>query len=78
VEVVCNNFKAIIHEEIKIYVPHNILIKNSYLEYYNREVKCLKLKVRKAYNRSYDSSTMGSYKAIKTVISQEKCIRVFF
>jgi hypothetical protein len=51
VEEVWINFKAILHKGIEKFVLHKMLRKNSNTEYYNREVKCLKAKVRKAYNR---------------------------
>jgi len=38
-------------ESLKRFVPHKILRKNSDPEYYNKEIKRLKSKVRKAYNR---------------------------
>ena len=44
------NFKDIIFEGIKLYVPQKILSKNPDPEYYNKEVKRLKVKVRKMYN----------------------------
>jgi hypothetical protein len=34
-----------------MFIPHKRLRKNSDPEYYNKEVKRLKLKFRKAYNR---------------------------
>jgi hypothetical protein len=51
VEEVWNNFKNIILRSIEIYIPHYILRKNSDPEYYIKEVKKLKLKVRKSYNK---------------------------
>jgi hypothetical protein len=51
VEEVWNNFKNIVLESIERFIPHKILRKNSDPEYYNKEVKKLKLKVRKACNR---------------------------
>ena len=45
------NFKNIVYESIERFVPHKILRKNSDPEYYNKEIRRLKLKVRKAYNR---------------------------
>jgi hypothetical protein len=51
VEEVWNNFKNIVLESIERFIPHKILRKNSNSEYYNKEVKKLKLKVRRAYNR---------------------------
>jgi hypothetical protein len=50
VEEVWNNFKNIILESIRRFIAHKIL-KKSDSEYYNKKVKKLKLKVRKAYNR---------------------------
>ena len=51
VEEIWKNFKDKIFEGIKCYVPQNILNKNPYPEYYNKEVKRLKIKVRKMYNK---------------------------
>jgi len=51
VEEIWNNFKNIVYESIERFVPHKILRKNSDPEYYNKEIKRLKSKVRKAYNR---------------------------
>jgi hypothetical protein len=50
-EEVWNNLKNIILESIKRFIPHKIPRKNSDPEYYNKEVRTSKLKVRKAYNR---------------------------
>jgi hypothetical protein len=52
VEDIWSNFKDIILEGIKRYVPRKMLSKNPDPEYYNRKVKRLKARVRKAYNRS--------------------------
>jgi hypothetical protein len=52
VEDVWNSFKDIIFEGIKRYVPRKTLRNNVDPEYYNKEIKRLKIKVRKAYNRS--------------------------
>jgi hypothetical protein len=51
VEEIWNNFKKIVYEYIQRFVPNKILKKNSDPEYYNKEIKRLKSKVRKAYNR---------------------------
>lgn len=51
VEDIWKNYKDIIFEGIKRYVPHKILGKNPDPEYYNKEVKRLKVKVRKMYNK---------------------------
>jgi hypothetical protein len=51
VEEIWNNLKNIVYECIERFVPRKILRKNSDPEYYNKEIKRLKSKVRKAYNR---------------------------
>jgi len=50
-EEIWNNLKNIVYESIERFVPHKTLRKNSDPEYYNKEIKRLKSKVRKAYNR---------------------------
>ena len=45
------SYKGIIFEGIKRYVPRKFLSKNPYPEYYNNEVKRLKVKVREMYNK---------------------------
>jgi hypothetical protein len=50
VEEIWNSYKDSIFEGIRSYVHKKILSKNLDPEYYNREVKWLKVKVRKAYN----------------------------
>lgn len=51
VEEIWNTFKNIVHEGTERFVPHKILRKNSDPEYYNKEIKRLKSKVRKVYNK---------------------------
>jgi len=51
VEEIWNNLKNIVYESTERFVPHKILRKNSDPEYYNMEIKRLKSKVRKEYNR---------------------------
>jgi hypothetical protein len=51
VEDIWNNLKDLVFEGIERFVPHKILKQNLDPEYYNREVKHLKVKVRRAYNR---------------------------
>ena len=46
-----NNLKNVVYESIERFVPHKTLRKNSDPEYYNKEIKRLKSKVRKEYNR---------------------------
>ena len=51
VEEIWNNFMNIVYESIEHFVPHKILRKNSEPIYYNKEIKRLKSRVRRAYNR---------------------------
>jgi hypothetical protein len=51
VEEIWNKFKNPVYECTERFVPRKILRKNSDPEYYNREIKRLKPKVRKAYNK---------------------------
>jgi hypothetical protein len=51
VEEIWNNLKEVVSECIESFFPHKILRKIPDHEYYNKEVKRLKIKVRKAYNR---------------------------
>jgi hypothetical protein len=51
VEDIWKNFKDIVFEGIERFVPHKILKINPDPEYYNKEVKRLKVKVRGAYDR---------------------------
>jgi len=50
-EDIWKSYKDIIFEGIKRYVPHKILGKIPDPEYYNKEVKRFKVKVRKMYNK---------------------------
>ena len=50
-EEIWNNFKNIVYGIIERSVPHKTLRRNSAPEHYNKEIKRLKSKVRKAYNR---------------------------
>ena len=51
VEEISNNFKNIVHESMERFVPHKMLRKISDPEHYNKEIKLLKSKVRKVYNK---------------------------
>jgi len=51
VEEIWNNLKNIVYESIERFVPHKTLRKYSDPKYYNKEIKRLKSKVRKEYNR---------------------------
>ena len=52
VEEIRRSCKGIIFKDIKCYIPKKkILSKNPCPEYYNKEVKQLKVKVRKIYNK---------------------------
>ena len=50
-EEIWENYENVILEGINRYVPHKTVSKNPDPEYYNKEVKWLKVKVRKMYNR---------------------------
>ena len=45
------SYNNIVYESMERFVPHKTLRKNSDPEYYNKEIKQLKSKVRKEYNR---------------------------
>jgi hypothetical protein len=51
VEEIWKRYKDIVFEGVERSVPHKILSKNLDPEYYNREVKRLKVKVRRVYNK---------------------------
>jgi hypothetical protein len=51
VEEIWKTFKETVFESIDRFVPHKILIKNPDPEYYNQDVKRLKGKVRRVYNK---------------------------
>jgi hypothetical protein len=50
VEEIWKSYKEIVFESTEHFVPHKMLRKTLDPEYYNREVKRLKLKRRRAYN----------------------------
>ena len=50
-EEIWYNFKTKVYESIERFVPHKILRANSDPEYYNKEIKRLKSRVREAFNR---------------------------
>jgi hypothetical protein len=50
VEELWNNLKNIVHESVECFAPQKIFRQNSYPEYYNKDIKRLKAKVRKSYN----------------------------
>jgi len=51
VEEIWKHFKETVFESIDHFVPHKILRKNPDPEYYNKEVKWIKVKVRREYNK---------------------------
>jgi len=51
VKEIWNNLKDLVYERMERFVPRKILRKNLDPDYYNKEIKRLKSKVRKAYNR---------------------------
>jgi hypothetical protein len=81
VEEKWNNLKNIVYECIERFVPRKKLTKNSDPEYYNKEIKRLKSKVRKVYNRrklgaSYLRGNETTNQA--ATCSQEICTRGIF
>ena len=71
-----NNLKNIVCESLERFVPHKILRKNSDPEYYNKEIKRLKSKVRKAYKRIRNTSHGGTATTVqKAACSQESGTR---
>jgi hypothetical protein len=51
VEEIWENFKNLVYEGIGCFVPQKILRQNSDPEYHNKEIRLVKCKVRKAYNK---------------------------
>jgi len=51
VEEIWKHFKEIVFKSINCFVPHKILRKNPDPENYNKEVKRLKVKVRREHNK---------------------------
>jgi hypothetical protein len=51
IEEIWKSYKDIVFGGIERFVPHKMLSRNSDPEYYNREVKRLKVKVRRVYNK---------------------------
>jgi hypothetical protein len=51
VEEIWNNLKNIVYESLERFVPRKTLRKDSDPECYNKEIKRLKSKVRKEYNK---------------------------
>jgi len=50
-EEIWKRFKEVVFESIDRFVPHKIVRKNPDPEYYNKELKWLKVKVRRVYNK---------------------------
>ena len=46
-----DNFKNIVYDSLEQFVPHKKIRKNSDPDYYNKEIKRLKSKVRKVYSK---------------------------
>jgi hypothetical protein len=73
VEQIRENFKEIVFERIERFVPHKILKKIPYPEFYNREVKRLKVKVRRTYNkRKLDEHFQADLKRLSKQLLAEK------
>jgi hypothetical protein len=70
-EDIWKHFKDIVFEGIERFVPQKILKRNPDPEYYNKEVKRLKVKVRRAHNRrklgeNYQAELKRLYKKLLT------------
>jgi hypothetical protein len=74
------SYKDIIFEGIKRYVPNKTLSKNQDLEYYNREVKRLKVKVRKVYSkRKFGQNYQAALKRLsKELLVAKRMLRRHF
>jgi hypothetical protein len=68
VEDIWKSFKEIVIENIDHFVPHKILRKNPDPEFYNKEVKSLKAKVRRVYSKS---KLDGRYKVELNTLSKQ-------
>jgi len=62
VEEMWKSFKQIVFESIDRFVPHKILSKNPDSEYYNKEVKWLKVTIKGLYNKRKLAISSGSGK----------------
>jgi hypothetical protein len=80
VEEIWKNYEDIIFEGIKHYVPQKILSKNPDPEYYNKEVKQLKVKIRKMYNkRKFEQPYQAEQRCIsKELLVAKKAEETFF
>jgi hypothetical protein len=80
VEEIWNNFKEIVFEGIERFVPQKIIRKTLDPEFYSKEVKRLKIKVRKAYNtRKLVEHHLGEMKRLsKLLLAEKNCTRDFF
>jgi hypothetical protein len=79
VEEIWNNFKKIVSVCIERFVPHRILRKNTDFEYYSKEVKRLKIKVRKAYNiRKLGEHHLEELKRLSKHLLVAKKLHMFF
>jgi pyoverdine/dityrosine biosynthesis protein Dit1 len=67
-----NNFKDIIFERMERFVPHKMLKQNPESEYYNKEVKRLEAKARRAYNRRKLAECCQELKSLSSKLLVEK------
>ena len=80
VEDIWKSYKGIIFEGIKHYVPQKILSKNPDPEYYDKEVKRLKIKVMKMYNkRKFGQSYQRELKRLskELLVTKKKVQKTF-
>jgi hypothetical protein len=80
VEEIWNSYKDIILEGVKRYVPNKTLSKNPDPEYYNREVKRLKVKVREVYSkRKFGQHYQAALKRLsKELLAAKRLLRRHF
>jgi hypothetical protein len=80
VEEIWKTYKNIILEGTKCYVPQKIPSKNPDPEYYNKEVKLLKVKIRKMYNkRTFGQPYQAELKRLckELLVAKEKAQETF-
>ena len=77
IEQIWINFKNLILESVRCFVPHKVRKKNSDPEYYTRGIKKLKIKVRKAYNkRNLGTLHMDKFKQLSlNLLSAKKLVQ---
>jgi hypothetical protein len=79
VEEIWKSFKETVYASIYLFVPHKILRKNPDPEYYNKEVKRLKVKVRRVYKRKLGKRYQVELKRLfKELLAEKKTAQETF